>query len=120
MPEGGKPLRLGEPLLEPFDFGVAHLDERAAPGADQMVMMIVPDLLFIAGLLVPDFDLLGDARLTEEVKVPVDRGEADLGIFPCYPGMELLGGDMTSCGQKGIKDNIALLCAPEPFLSDMG
>ena len=78
----------GDPLLQRFDFGVNELEDFAGVEVDQMVMMVALGIL-VARASVPEFVLLQDSRLFEELDGPVDRGQRDSRVDGAGPGIEL-------------------------------
>ena len=57
-----------------------NLDNLAAVKADQVIVLIYPDLVVL--VILPQFARLYKPQLFEEAYRPVDRGEVDLWIFP--------------------------------------
>ena len=79
--EGPKAVLPGDLLLKLLDARILELDDGAAPGADKMVVVVLPGGRFVPGLAVAEIARLGDAALGEKPKGAVDRGVADAGVL---------------------------------------
>src|SRR5574341_655721 len=67
----------GDFLLQALDVAVFELDDLAAVGADEMVMVtLVRDVIVLR--LGPEVARLREACVTEQIHGPVDRGQADM------------------------------------------
>ena len=67
-------------LLQPLDFAVLELDDHAAAGADEMVVMaFMGDVVVLR--LGAEVAGLGDSGFAKEVQRAIDRREAKMGVF---------------------------------------
>ena len=76
--EAAEPHR--DALLQALDLVVLELEDQAALGADQVIVVIADDLE--PRLAVPELALDRQPALDQELERPVDGGVADLGLAP--------------------------------------
>jgi zinc transport system substrate-binding protein len=96
--------RATEPLLE---FAVGELNDAVAPGADEMVVVILAahPVAELAGVVGNRVD---DSPLVEQSERPVDGGEPDAAAFRAHAGVQALGRDVVALSGELGDDRDAL------------
>src|SRR6266702_5774778 len=104
--------------LKFFDGLVLELDDVAAAGADQMVVVLPLGHVLIPGLAVAKMDLIGDPRLGEQLQGAIDRGVADARVLGPQLQIELLDAHVALGGKEHIENNVPLAGRLEPLAGD--
>jgi len=94
MAGDGEAVLAGGLLLALLYRGVHELDGAAASGADEMVMMLVPEGVLKIGAAASQPDLAGQPALGEELQGPMYGGDSDLRVLLPDHGIELIGAEM--------------------------
>jgi hypothetical protein len=100
---------LGHFVLALFDFVISKLDDLAAIGADQ-VIVVIPVIQFEHCLTAIELAAHQNARLFELRKNAVDRGEPNIDIFGDQGAVDVFG---ALVAQIGTPENIEYLEARE-------
>jgi len=107
MTGDGKTHSRGDALLQALDLFVLKLEDQAAFGADQVVVVLAG--YFVSGLSIAKLAFVRQSRFDEELESAIDRGVADLAIALSNPGKQLLDGYVIFRSQKLIDNGVALL-----------
>ena len=75
----GEPIAGGDFLLEFFDFAILKLDNLAAAGANQMIVMSLMRDVIVLGLGT-EVPRLGESCVAKQVQGPVDGGQPEMRI----------------------------------------
>ena len=75
----GEPIAGGDFLLEFFDFAVFKLNNLAAAGADEMIVMSLMRDVIVLGLRT-EVPRLGESCVAKQVQGPVDGGQSEMRI----------------------------------------
>jgi hypothetical protein len=116
MPHGNKTVRLSEFVLKQFDLFVVDFSQLAAFQANEVVMVLVVQLRLEPCLALADFYLIGDAAVTHQPQIPMDRRISDIGIFFSYAVKELINSNVFAGREKGAKDYFALASVAQTVL----
>jgi len=110
-------------VLQQFNLLVVKLDQGAAFGADQVVVMSVFVLVLIEHSAIMKFEFASKAALLQELERTVHGRKPNRGIFCLNYRVEVLAGNMTFGFQKHVEYQIALAgslksCAFQVLLKD--
>lgn len=100
MMDGLEAVPDGESLLQALYFRVHGLDESAAGGADEVVVVSAGTGRLIAGHAVGGYELGGLTAAAEEFEGPVDRGQAYAGQPPAGRPVYLFRAQMAGAGDQ--------------------
>ncbi len=75
----GEPIAGGDFLLQLFNFAVFKLDDLAATGANEMIMVALVRDVVVLGLRA-EVPGLGESRVAKEVQRPIDGGQSQVGV----------------------------------------
>ncbi len=114
-----KSIVLKDLFLKFLDPGIHDLDEPAALGADQMIMMPVIRGMFITAQTILALELFTKARLTQKPQGPVDRGAAYAWMFPLDITVDLVHRQMFGARKNRPKDMHPLDAKLEPLAGDI-
>ena len=89
-------------VLELFNLFVVKLDQGAALGADQVVVMSMFVLVLIEHSAVVKFELASQAALLQKLESTVHSGKPNRWIFCLDYRVEVLAGDVTFGFQKHV------------------
>lgn len=111
-------------ILQLLDLLVVKLDQCAAAGANQVVVMGVFVVVLIQHAAVMEFELASQTTFFQELQSAIHRGEPDRRVLGFDDRVQIFAGNVTFGIQKHIKNQIALRCAFEPrtlemFLEDL-
>lgn len=109
----------GHIVLQLLDGLVLELDDGAAPGTDQVVVVLTFGHVLVAGLTVAELHLPGDARFREQLEGAVDRGVTNVRVLCPELEVQLLDAQVAVGGEEGIKNDIPLAGRLEPVLGDV-
>ena len=98
----------GDRFLQRLDLRVFELDDGAAFGTDQVIVVLFTGPRFIAGLAVTKVAGFGDATLGEELESAVHRRVTDMRMLLTQAQVELLGGEVLPGPEKFIQDDLPL------------
>ena len=108
----------GESPLQFLDDGVADLDGPPTGPADQVVVVLVAVVMFIAHDAVAEIHLPGKARFAQELQDPVEGGLAN-GPIPHFDDVvELLRGGMRFPFQELVENEPPLRRLPQAFSAE--
>ena len=99
-----------------LDAIVLVLDDLAAVGADQVVVVVAVDRAFITGMTVAELLRVGDPELGEKLHRAVDRGGADLGVGAAHGGQQLIDVQVPTASEKNRDDQRPLTRLLQPPL----
>jgi hypothetical protein len=103
----------GNLILQFFNGLILKLDDRIATGADQVVMMLAGQHMFIARLSVMQKDLTGQSGLYKKLESAVDSSLS----YPWGTNLDLqiqfLDTDVLVGGKKYIEDTVSLAGGPQ-------
>ncbi len=105
----------GDCVLLGFYFVAAYFPEHPASNADDMIVMLVPEIVFVPYRPVAEFYGPRNARFGDKLQGPVNRGNPDLRVFFMNEFNQLIGGYMVFTFKKNIQDIIAPRAAADPF-----
>ena len=115
-----KAVLVGDGFLQRLDLRVLKLNDGAAVGTDQVVVMLFAGTRLVAGLTVAEVTRFGDAALGKEFEGAMDRGVADPRVKRAQAQVEFLGGEVGPGPQKLIKDDFALAGGLQPLGGEVG
>lgn len=101
-------------ILFVFDHLAVKLDQVAASGADQMIVVLVIVLVFVAATAIAHQFLARQSAFDQQPKRAINRREADARIFSLDQLIKFLGARMAFGAEKDIEDQFALSRAFEP------
>lgn len=104
----------GELPLKLFDARIADFHDGPAAQAHEMVVVAVRPGHLIAGDIVAELDLRGQARVAQELERAIDRGLADARIQLQNVLVELLQRMMARKLEERLGDDAALRCGVQP------
>src|SRR5262249_51301176 len=103
-------------VLQRLDAVVLELDDGAAPGADQVVVVVPADRRLVARLPVAEVARVGEPALVEQLHRPVHRGHRDPGILLAHLRPELLHRLVAAEREEGVDDQAPLSRALQAVL----
>jgi len=106
-------------FLQLLDLFVVKLDQRAAAGADQVVVVRVLVVVLVKHAPVVEFKLARQATLLKKLQCAIYGCEPDRRILCFDDGVQILAGDVPFGIQKHIEDQIALGRSLEPRALEM-
>src|SRR5262249_48205961 len=95
-------------VLERRDAVVLELDDGAAAGTDEVVVVVPAHRRLVAGLPVPEVPRVGEAALVQQLHRPVDRCHRDPIVLLAHLRPELLHRLMAAEGEEGVDDQAPL------------
>src|SRR5215213_2368748 len=98
-------------VLQVFDLLVVELDQRPAPGTDQVVVMSVFVVVLVEHAPVVEFELASQPAFSQELEGAIDRGEPDSRIVRLDQGVEVFARNVAFGVEKNIEYQVALRCA---------
>jgi hypothetical protein len=102
-------------LLQILDRFIFKFGNRTATGADQMVVMLALHQVFIAGLPVPEMDLMGDPRLGKKFQSPGHRCITDARMPGSKLSVQFLHAHVPFGGKEKIENDVALSSGSQPL-----
>ena len=106
-------------FLQLLDLFVVKLDQRAAAGADQVVVVRVLVVVLVQHAPVVEFKLASQATLLKKLQCAIYGCEPDRRILCFDDRVQILAGDVPFGIQKHIEDQIALGRSLEPRALEM-
>ena len=103
-----KTISCGNFVLQFFDGLVLEFNDSAAPGANQMIMVLTGHDMLVTGLAVMHQNIAGQSGLDEKLEGAVDRGIADIGMGGLDLQVQFFNTDMLMGGEEKIEDNVSL------------
>lgn len=111
----------GNLILQCLDPLVYKLEDGAAAGADEVVVVATVELgEFVAGLAVHEVAALGESAVNEQLERAVDGGLAYLGVYFTHPGHELVDAQVALGAEEGLGHVVALARRFEPVGGEVG
>ena len=95
-------------FLQSFDGLVLELDDGAAGGADQVVVVFAGQYVFVSGLTVMKQDLPGQSRLGKKLQSAIDRGVTYAGMAGLYLQVQLFNAYVLMGREEDVEDDITL------------
>ncbi len=102
----GKAITCGDLFLQAFDLTILELNNLAAAGADEVVVMTLMGDVVVLGLRT-EVAGLGQPGVAEEIQSTIDRGEAEVWVLLGELVVHRLGRDVFLF-QEGTQDQLAL------------
>jgi len=106
-------------VLKLLDLLAVELDKRAAPCADQMIVMIVFVLVLVKHSAVVKLELASETAVLEQLESAIDSGEPDRRVFGLDYGVQVFAGDVPFCIQEHIEYQVALAGSFQAGLFEM-
>src|SRR4051812_4101199 len=104
----GEAVFAGDAILELLDALVLELDDVAAGGADQVIVVVPIEGGLVARLAAFEVPGGGEARVREDLHGPVDGGGADAGVALLGLVDQLVDREVTALGEEGVDDQVPL------------
>ena len=98
----------GDFLLELFDFAVFKLDDLAATGANQVIVVALVRDIVVLGLRA-EVPSLGKSRVAKKIQGPIDGGQPEMRISLSELMVHGFGGNMFLT-EKRREDEFTLTC----------
>src|SRR5712692_1893391 len=95
-------------FLERLDSIVFELDDPAALGADQMVVMMAPERSLVARLAIAKVAGVSQSTFAQQLHRPIYRGHRDLGILLANLGPHILYRQVPPHGEEPLQDQRSL------------
>ncbi len=105
----------GDVLLERFDALIFKFNDRAAVGADQVIMVRIGAGVLVASETVLKTPLLRQPSLGEQFQCPVNGRIADAGVGFFHSCVEFFRAQVLSRRDEDIEDLVPLARRPEPL-----
>lgn len=111
-------------ILQSLDLFVVELDQRAATGTDQMVVMSMLVFVLVKHPPVVELEFPGETTLFKQLQCAIYGSEPNRCVLCLHYCVQIFAGDMSFCIQKHIEYQIALTGSFEPgalemFLKDL-
>jgi len=119
MTENFKMMIFGNLLLQLFDARIFEFDNRAAPNADQMIVVRFAVCGFVTGLAITEMPRLGNTGVGEKAEGSINSGITDGGVLFPKPQIKLLGGQVGGAAQKLIQNDLPLSGRFQPLLGQI-
>ena len=94
--------------LEVLDLVIFKLDDQAALLTDEMIVVLIFGMGFVARRAIPEVPDRGNAALGKQLQGPVDRGVTDLGVLLANPQVQVLGRRVLIGTEEFIENDLAL------------
>src|SRR4051812_17604549 len=105
-------------ILQLLDALVLELDDVAARGADQVIVVVPVERGLVARLPALEVARAGEAGVGEDLHGAVDGGGADAGVPRRHLLEQLVDREMAVLREEGVDDQVALLGRLEPVRRD--
>jgi hypothetical protein len=115
VPQEHKAVFPGDCILFRFDFIAAYFPEHPASNADDMIVVLVPEIVLVAHRPVAELDGPRNAGFGDKLQGPVNRGNPDLRVFFMNQLDQLIGGDVVFASKENVQDVIPPRAAADPF-----
>ena len=102
----GEAVATGDFLLQTFDVFILELDDLAASGTNEVIVMPFMRHIIVLSLC-PEVAGLGQPDLAKEIQRPIDSGQTNMRIFFRELPIHLLGGDVLIL-QEHVQNMLAL------------
>ncbi len=89
----GKSVAGGDFFLKPFNFAVFKLDDLAAAGANEVIVVALMRDVIVLGLRA-EVPGLGESRIAKQIQCPVNGGQSEMWIGFSQLVIHSFGGDM--------------------------